>query len=430
MKKAKFFLIIFIGGLLFQISCNKELNTSPIIDVKTPLQNQSFSFGDTIFVKAEIQDKVPIVSVSVSLVNSSKTEVSSQQNQTFDQKLVHVNNEIILDNPQLESGQYFIHIVARNDINSKSYFQPIQISGLQRSFRGLFLITKSSDQSLDVLLMDSNETVLPFLSINGDYLNSDINNKYQRLVICGSKTGNLTVVNLDTKIIDWSIVNQSTQDNPYFYSLVLTQNRIFSATRNSEIRSFDFSGSIVNSYSLTNQRYAENMLALSDRFFAQTTDVLGGAKRLIQFYTGSSLSISDHTISMDIKSWFWFDGKLIVFANTGNFGRIYSYNYTNNVFTLLNNTSSVITKVSPLSVSDYLIICNDGVYLYNAGSSNSMNKVISQNGIKNVIFDNVNQRVYIQSVNKIEVFTFPDFESRFEYNSSKEIVNLHLWYNK
>ncbi len=430
MKKTKIFSLLFSSAFLILSSCNKDIDFSPVIDVKTPLQNQSFAYGDTIFVRAEIQDKIPIVSVSVSLVNSAKAEVSPQQIKAFDQKLINTYNEIVLDNLQLESGQYYIHIIARNESNSKSYFHPIQISGIQRVWNGLFIITKSSSQGLDVLFMDTIGIVSPFLNVNGDYLNSDINNKYQRLVICGSKTGDLSAVNLETKNIAWSVSNQSSLDNPYFYSLFVNSDRVFCGLRNSEIRSYDFSGTLAYSYSLSGQRYAENILVTSDRVYAQTTDVLGGIKRLIQFYTGSSLSITDHTIPMEIKSWFWQDGKLLVFANTGNTGRIYFYNYINNSFTLLNNTPSAIVCATPFLSPNYFVVCTDGVYVYNSSSANSLHNVISKTGILNMVFDSQIQKIFIQKSNQLQIYSYPDYQKTFEYNSSNEIVNLHLWYNK
>lgn len=430
MKNTKFFVVFTVVLLTIIISCNKDDESSPEIRVKLPLQNQSFVFGDTIFISAEIKDKNQIVSVSVSLVNSSKQEVSPQQYQTYSEKQVNINNEIIIDDPLLESGQYFIHIVARNQNNSKSFFQPIQITGVQRELKGLFIITKPSPQNVSVLLVDSTETVSPFMSVSGDYLNSDINNKYQKLVICGSKTGDLSAVNIDTKTVDWTIDNLSYLDNQFFYALFVNQNRIFVANRNSEIHCYDFFGGLAYSFTLTGQRYAEKLLVASNRVFAQTADVLGGTKRLMQFYTGSSLVITDHTISMDIKSWYWNNGKLLVFANTGNTGRIYSYNYENNTFTLLNNTSSAIIQSDEVSVQDYFVVCNDGVYLYKANSSNALNQIISGNEIVNLIFDSENQRIFIHQSYKVEAYSYPDIQKVFEYNSSNEIVNLHLWYNK
>lgn len=430
MKKAIFVLGLISYFFILFVSCNKEITTSPEITVNSPLHNQAFEYGDTIFVNAVVKDEIPVISVSVSLVNEDKTEVSPQQNQTFDQNEVTVSKEIPLNDNTLQSGQYYVHIIAKNESNTRSFFLPIQITGIQHQWNGLFVVTRPSFEQIGIMLLDTNGEVNPFVSLNGDYLSSEMNSSYQQLVVCGYKTGDLTSIDVENKEIEWSVPNQSSNDNPYFYSLLLTENRILSAIRNSEINSYDFSGTLAYSYSLPGQRYAEKLLTSTERLYAQTTDISGGTSRLIQFYTGSSLTITDHTIAMTIKSWFWVDGKLLVFANTGNTGRIYSYNYINNTFTLLNNTNSEIVNACQISITDYLVTCSDGIYHYKNTSANALNLVISQSGVKNLVFDSIQQRIFFHKSNTLYAYSYPDFQNVFESSSANEIVNIHLWYNR
>lgn len=428
MKKTICFLFIISFFSIFFNSCVDEYDKAPEIKFNTPEKNQIFQYGDTIFIRAKITDEIPIKSISAELLDADKIPRTSQYKTDYNSTGISYYEEIVLNISKLTSGNYFLHIIARNENNSKSVFLPITINGLQWKLTGIFLITKISEQQTGVAFINENGDIINIATLQGDYLASGMNIEYQSLIVSGENTGDLSILNTEDGLLAWSIPNSISELHPFFNSLHISDNRIFSGQRNSSIQCYDFAGSLVNSYEMPGERLAKNILYTQNRLFAETEDVLGGTRRLIQYYAGSS-PITDHTIIQDIISWDYYNDRLIIFANVNNTGKIYTYNFINNVFTLQKTTESLIVTTTSKQGSEFFVVCQNAIYVYDASVQNNLTKVIDQANIKNIFHDNSGKNIFIHDTYNIYVFNTDTYQMIEQFVSPNEILNIHGRYS-
>lgn len=428
MKKHIHFLFIISFLLVFFNSCVDEYDKAPEIIFETPSRNQVFQYGDTVFIRAKITDEVPITSVSAELLNEDKTSRTAQYKTDYNAKEINYYEEIILNISKLSSGNYFLHIMARNEKNSRSVFLPIAINGIKWKLTEVFLITKISEQQTGITSINENGDNINVATLQGDYLASGMSIEYQSLIISGKNTGDLSILNTEDGSLACSIPNSISGLHPFFNSLHISDNRIFSGQRNSSIQCYDFAGSLVNSYEMPGERLAKNILYTQNRLFAETEDVLGGTRRLIQYYAGSS-PITDHTIIQDIISWDYYNDRLIIFANVNNTGKIYTYNFINNVFTLQKTTESLIVTTTSKQGSEFFVVCQNAIYVYDASVQNNLTKVIDQANIKNIFHDSSGENIYIHDTYNIYVFNTDTYQMIEQFVSPNEILNIHGRYS-
>lgn len=429
MKKAIHFLFIILFLLVFFNSCVDEYDKAPEIIFETPDRNQVFQYGDTIFIRAKITDEVPIKSVSVELLNENRTPRTAQYKTDYNATEINYYEEIILNISKLTTGKYFLRLIARNENNSKSVFLPISINGMQWKLTGIFLITKISEQQTGITSLNENGDNLDVATLQGDYLASGMNIEYQSLIVSGKNSGDLSILNTEDGLLAWSIPNSISGLHPFFNSLHISDNRIFSGQRNSTIKCYDFAGGIVNSYGLPGERLATNILYTQNRLFAETENVLGGTRRLIQYHSGSSSPVTDHTIVQDIISWDYYNDRLIIFANVNNAGKIYTYNFANNIFTLLKTTETPIAMATSKQGSEFFVACQDAVYLYDASVQNKLTKVINQANIKNIFYDSYGEKLFIHNPHNLYIINADTYQIMEQFVSPDEILNIHGRYS-
>lgn len=428
MKKHIRFLFIISFLLVFFNSCVDEYDKAPEIMFETPSRNQVFQYGDTVFIRAKITDEVPITSVSAELLNEDKTSRTAQYKTDYNAKEINYYEEIILNISKLNSGNYFLHIMARNEKNSRSVFLPIAINGIKWKLTEVFLITKISEQQTGITSINENGDNINVATLQGDYLASGMSIEYQSLIISGKNTGDLSILNTEDGSLAWSIPNSISGLHPFFNSLHISDNRVFSGQRNSTIKCYDFAGGLVNSYGLPGERLAKNILYTQNRLFAETEDVLGGTRRLIQYYSGSSPA-TDHIIIQDIISWDYYNDRLIIFANVNNAGKIYSYNFINNVFTLLKTTETPITMATSKQRSEFFVACQDAIYLYDASVQNKLTKVINQSNIKNIFYDSYGENIFMHNSYNLYIINAETYQIIEQFVSPNEILNIHGRYS-
>lgn len=428
MKKTITFLFIIPFFTIFFNSCVNEYDKAPEIEINTPERNQVFQYGDTVFIRARITDEISIKSVSVELLDANRIPRTAQYKTNYDATGISYYETIILDINKLTSGNYFIHLIARNENNSKSIFLPITINGMQWQLAGMFLITKISEQQTGITLINENGDNTNVTALQGDYLASGMNIEYQSLIVSGKSTGDLSILNTEDGLLAWSIPNSISELHPFFNSLHISDNRIFSGQRNSAIQCYDFAGGLVNSYGLPGERLSENILYVQNRLFAETKDVLGGTRRLIQYHSGS-VPITDHTIIQDIISWGYYNDRLIVFANVNNTGKIYTYNFTGSIFTLQKTTATPIETAISKEGSEFFVACQDAVYLYDASVQNKLTKVINQAGIKNIFYNSYGENIFVHDQFNLYVFNINNYQMMEQIVSPDEILNIHGKYS-
>src|SRR5687767_12465794 len=111
MKQWLIRILIFIIPVWMFSSCRKKVNDPAEINIISPLPGSAFSPGDTIKVEATMSDDDELGTATLKILNASYTPVNQQQSISMSGvNSYHLEADYIIDNPYLESGNYFFAI--------------------------------------------------------------------------------------------------------------------------------------------------------------------------------------------------------------------------------------------------------------------------------------------------------------------------------
>ena len=427
-KLSVFFIIFFIF-----ISCKKENNDTlpPTISVFSPIENSTFNFGDAINIKARVEDNNKLESISIWLMDNENITVSSQITIANPAKLQDVNVDLIIDNKFIESGIHYLNIRAFDGENTKTVNIPIYINGIPKKFMGLIILCKNNNNT-NVIQLDTNIQFKQLITLNGDYSSSDISSKYQLLFVAGSKTGSFNGINLTSNEINWSIPNQSSEQNAWFYKVYFNNSTIYVSSHNNSISAYNINGNRIKIYLLPQNTISYSCYLSGNKFFAGTTTTNGSVKQLFQYYLSSGSLVTNHNFNYNIIDWALLDdNKIYIFANDNNQGIVFSYDFIYNNYTQLHLVNGEkIVSVDKIAAKEFLILTNNKVYNYNNNSANSLSEIATTINGKKIIFDPLLQRFFVVKNLEILNYSFPEANLQGTYLMTDSIYNAHLYYNR
>ncbi len=427
MKNYKYLFFVFI----FIISCKKEDTQSPEIDFFKPTENQVFNFNDTITINAKVTDDKKIGSISIAIYDLQNNIVSNQISIQPEDKLINILTEIIINNREVETGYHYLNIKASDGYNTKTKNLSIYIKGFEKKFLGLHII-QNNNNSTKISFIDTSLTIFNLLTISGDYSCSEIVSKYNILFIAGAKTGNLSAIDLIDNSIIWTLPNQM-NNTVWFRKILFYNNLLHISTNSSNIDTYNIKGQKNISYFIQENNICYNFYISENRILFATNSKYGSYDKLFQYYFNSNMVVTSQNIFYKIVDWSNYENENIyIFANnSNNNGVILLYNYNNSIFTelyLLNNEK--IYSVSKIYNKNYLILTNKKVYWFNNSGMLSMASIITISEAQELLFETMNQIIFIVKENKIYNYSFPEGILRDTYQMNDTIKKIHLYYNK
>ncbi|MEI6348339.1 MAG: DUF4625 domain-containing protein [Bacteroidota bacterium] len=427
-------LIFFLIFSLITLSCKKDLEdeTAPTIIITSPNTNAVFDVGDTMTIVAHIEDNKLVSSIKVSILNQDRLEVLTSRNFTGNANTFNLNTKIIIDNQNIESGLYYICVVASDGINTKNQFLEIHITGKPKKLLGIVYISDQGNNVLHIRNYDTTSTDNLMLSISGDYSCSELNSKYQKLFVAGARFGKLNAINLTDNNIDWSVDNESNNTQPWFYQLYFNSNTIYCATQNGVVSGYSMNGIRTALYSIGTNWHAKNMLESEGRFFAEVENQTNVYPQLAQFYNSSHVFISQQIMNFNgVKIFPQASESIYVFGNTNNIGNIYLYNFLLQSFSLLHNVDNeTIIDVAMVSSRQFLVLTTNGVYWFNNQQLNSLVQLCIFQGGQQLLYDDLSNSYFVVKSNQITQYTFPNGLLQNTFPTTETITKAHLYYSR
>ena len=183
-------LLLCILGLSFLVSgCKKDESDEepPSIFIESPIENQTFSSIDTIFVSAVITDNVNVNSVEVELLTFDNKLITKKQFNTSG-TTVDFGVAFEIDQPLLADGQYYFALRARDSENRSSAFRQILINPIPRVIDQYVVVTA---QTNDVNIRTSEDLDTWNLKLNRfmDHNGTAMNYRENVIGIVGGEIG-------------------------------------------------------------------------------------------------------------------------------------------------------------------------------------------------------------------------------------------------
>ena len=432
MKRNLLFILFF---LIITFGCKKleEDDTAPSIQVFSPIVNQQYNVGDTIFVSATVKDDMALDVIKVSLYDYNKnSEMIHSVVFSDNGKEKQISCYMVLDNVGMENGIYYLAISASDGTNSKNYFVPILVNGLTRKLLGIIYVSTPTVNSVEVRRIDTLQQDSLIVVLSGDFATSELSSKYQKLFVAGAQTGNLHAIDLSNNSASWSVINQSNNGLPWFYQLYFSNSLLYVSTQDGLISGYSVNGMRSKVYTLPTSWHGVEFIDAERRFIAQVENVPTAKPQLAQFYNSSTSFITQQEIQFDIvKLCPYNTEKILAFANQNGTGTIYEFNFLLHSFNTLTNISNrEIIDVVQISKEQYLVLTPQQVYLYNHEQSMGLLSLNATTGGKQLLYDEITNCYFVIKPNQIDRYAFSNGSLVNSILASKPISKAHLYYNR
>lgn len=428
------FCLTFLLCVLFSFSCRKRDSDErgPVVSFTTPADNQSFHVFDNISVTATVSDESAITFVSVSLVNEQYSPTVPAVSIPVVSASMTVNKLYYIDNIHIESGTYYVMIVASDGTNESRTYQRVQIVAVPRVLKHIFVVSQDVSQT-NFSTVDSAFTgLLPYCSFAGDYKGSYASSYFQQLYRCGHYTGPFQALDMQFNTIKFSVAPVVSAD-PYFTAFYSDEKKNYVSRYDGAIIGYDYDGSTFYNAVSSTGYYTIAMGFCGDRLITEQKDRISGATKLVTHYT-TGVAEKERAISQQAIAFCEKDvDNVFVFGNDAGQGVIQLFDKVNN--NLWNPypyplPAGAILSALKIDENTYLIGHSNGTVLKYQYLTSSLTTYLTGYTAVQLRYDDLNNQVVVAEANKISTFDYSTSGLLHSVNSAETVVNVHLLYNR
>ncbi len=387
-------------GLLFIVllaisACKKEKDKEPpFVSFISPLENQSFTVGDAIPVKFTIKDDKQISYAQIGLTDANGTSLVSTTTYNDLESGQTVGLDLLIDNPTLTAGNYFVSVRTSDGSNEKNYFRSLVVQQKPLVRRSIYLVGKSSAQ-FKVYALDSVFNLQLQKNLIGDFIGASVNSAAQQFISCGSSTGKLQSSNL----LDWSTLwfeDPVGSTYPCFRGFNSNRDYFFVGYNAGFIKAYAVGGAVICNAAVEAGVYYPLQLGVSSNFMlSEQAAFLSGARKLVLYNFPSGNDIQEMPFTGNVVSIFpALANDFFVFYNVLGQGKISLYSKVSNglTYTFPSSLSGKILSVTAVSETVFLLGTENGIYKFNYSPQNY---TLFKAGIKasQLVYDPVTSQV-------------------------------------
>ena len=211
-----------VGSAL--IGCKKEIVQAPLVTFFSPKANQSFGFGDTIWVDASISHP-DLQKVTLTLVNVDFQPVEEVVNISVKGNSFSLQHYIIIKNKSIESGKYFVRIQVIAQGESFNNFAEVNVFALQK--QRLAVYAAASDGFSQYLYRIENGSKNLSQTSFGDVSAIAINSLYNRIFLAPEYLGNLRLYAFPNDSLLWQDANNASNGARFMRGLYAAENDVY-----------------------------------------------------------------------------------------------------------------------------------------------------------------------------------------------------------
>lgn len=418
--------------LLGYTSCRKVSNyQAPIITLLSPAQGAIYQVNDTIHLSFILQDDNSISTLSISL--SATDGYTATVPLVFDnpEKGDTLAVEYVIEDSNLESGPYDIHLQAFDGTNITNHFTRIQVIALPLEFRYPVLITQPGSNQVAAFALRDSSNWESLIYLQGDYSGSALYSARQLLYIAGRSQTDVSAFNLLKKEIVWSLPAKQNAQNRWFEAISFSGSLLYVSYYDGYIKGVDRFGNVSFTTESISPYSPEHTLRVKDHLLSYLEDYRTGKGAIGIFSVpgGNLLRMIapvQKLSSLNLLN----NQQLLLFGNEAGKGIIQQLAFESGLpVTVKTIQNDSISMVAQMDAENFLISGNKGVYWYNE-RMNSITEFIMGLSNTRLACEPVNSRVYVGSGNHLKVYTFPDGIAQEDLTTPAPILEILLLYNK
>ncbi len=432
--KQQTILILTLSLVLSMLSsCKDDKDTiAPEINIDRPLESAQFSALDSIPFRVEVSDDHAIKSVRLMLLDPDQVPVLTTLKAVPNSNPFIFEGKFPLDNVNLVSGKYTLQFQAFDGTNTTNEFQEIYISEIPREFQYLVVTYKPDAFTVNIDKMNSQNLFVNLYHLQSGYSCSEVNSQNQQVYLAGVSTQPFVAYNLNWSNLVWHVNGSQSPSGKWFYAVKFLDPYIYLSNYDGVLRGYNASGTVQFS-TAPMESYVSNAFAATPKYIvANYNSFVGGQKsRLCSLFKQSGSLWIMQLHELNIIDLFPISGeKLLVVANEGNKGVIYSYDAETGKLQLLANASNTtFYDASQQDAENYAISGTNSLFWFRMSG-----RFLTEfgTGIANakVCCDQTGLDLYAASGNKISRYNLKTGAFLDQYQISYPIEDIHLVYNK
>ena len=434
MKNKLHFQILFLSVFCIQVimntSCNKETDSQlPVITYISPHELQGFNVLDSINIKANITDDNIIKSIKVGLVNKEFISILPSVFIYPNSANYQVNIEFPINDIYLESGEYYTHIKAENGTNTKNQYQLIFITGIQREFERVLVLSEGNFNEIKVSEIDKMDNFSFLFDINGDYSGSESNSRYQQLYISGKNLINLNTYDLLSQELDW--LKEAFPPVPMHNNNCLYfDEELYVSFQANYIYGYRSNGSQVFNTIVENDKTPSRLAKFNELLMVDLQSKIGGITYVATYYLATGAEKQRLVTNYKVVDFFKIDeNNVLIAGNNSGEGVLNMYDPYTNIETILITVPGNITCIEKLPNNNFIIGTDNTILVYDHDQS-FLTSILPGKVAYRIRFDETENNIFTVAPKLIEKIKYPQMLPQNSYPLPDSIFDIHLFYNK
>ena len=433
---------IFINFLVFTIllsvvfvSCKKdEADDIPVISFVKPVENQTFTVGDTVEIVFDVTSVSNIKSVQISIVDYSLKPVTKLISYDLlnGKTLGRVETAIIIDDLFLTSGNYKVFAQVYNEKDQKDKYQNIVVNALDKELQALAVITKQPN-TVEIWNYNSSFQSSLIGTMIGDYGGSAYMPFHNRMVLSGKVKGSFTIWDYFQEDTVLHIQASSNPPFPYFTGVAIVDHYVVAQYYAEKFEQYAYNGKLAKTINYSNGYYPEYVFDVGENFISIELNKSGLQRRLLTHLKSTGYIYSYYTLQGPVVAAFPFENNdFMMFSNYNSSGQIELFKWNDNATTKpISYSGDEFIDVVQINKNEYLILTSQEVlwYRYSVSSIAPIIQLSVSDPIK-IRYDAISKRIYVVDKQGFKIYSYPSGSLIHDQRINKNVLNLHLIYNR
>ncbi len=432
-SRKSYFFLIYIITFCF-ISCRKESEqVHPVVKVSIPYENQIFTVLDTVQIQAQISHVKPLKSISMAIVDMDLKAVSDRFNLSPEDNEYQINSNIIINNIELSTANYYLHIRASDGENETNSYTKIYIYELPRILEDIFIISKTSYGSVNISKLDSSFQLIPIFSINSDFGYADIDPINKLLYISGKFNNKIYCIDYQNNIELWNRIVPGYSPLPYFNDLQVHHKKCYIAIRQSALMAYNSSGTLVYNQPTNSERYPVKLHFHKQYIVSSQQSISKQNIYIVMQYLESGSYFQQLQSSIQLVNFYTKDdNNIFIFGNdVGNNAEVRIYEIDNNgVWEPYNFTNGKIVACEMVDNNTFFVAYENKILRYSFNPPGSVDFVANIQ-TRSMRYDAYEQKLYVATKDKrLLQYSYPFGILEQQNSINDSICELLLVYNR
>jgi WD40 repeat protein len=423
---------LFILLFAFVISCKKEDKQAPQVTILKPYRDIELYQADTLIIEAKLKDNKGLKRVRFSIQDDNGISAVPATSQEIAGKEITVSNFLIIDNPNLITGEYTLQVAASDGVNEGKAFLRIKIYAGAKKLKGLFAVTNPGSQSTKLYKADSTlSTLIALNTYNGDFADATLNPNTQQIITIGYATGKIISTDVNSLNEIWSVPSIYGGTMPSFFHINYYENECYVSSYDGFIRNYNQAGIVNGTVTINSGYYPRKALRNEDKLIVEEKLFSGSPRQIAVYYAISGAFMQSTPITFDVCDILYKDSdRYLLFGNDNLQAKMWMYEVNSNgTWEPKTLPSGKINRAIKINSNEFIIAHENAIYKY-IYNTNSLITFIAISGSNDIAFDETKKLLFVANGNQIRIYNYQTGNLISTLSCPENIKRIVLWYNK